>query len=79
MANKVLMTFVVADIVFVITGALLLGFTLINQNLIKEAPTEGTEAVMRLLTAQFPLTGTTTIQEDVTYVAEVSKGTYRTS
>lgn len=61
MANKVLMTFVVADIIFVITGALLLGFTLINQNLIKEAPTEGAQAVMRLLTAQFPLTGTTTI------------------
>ncbi|KZL63944.1 tetraspanin [Colletotrichum incanum] len=56
MANKILMAFVAADIIFLVTGALLLGFALINQNLIKEAPTEGTEAVMRLLTAQFPLT-----------------------
>ncbi|KAJ0161400.1 hypothetical protein CTA2_6292 [Colletotrichum tanaceti] len=56
MANKILITFVAADIIFVATGALLLGYSLINQNLVKEAPTEGVQAAMRLLTAQFPLT-----------------------
>ncbi|KAK2001229.1 tetraspanin [Colletotrichum falcatum] len=56
MANRILAVFVAADIIFLITGALVLGFSLINQNLITEAPTDGTDAVMRLLTAKFPLT-----------------------
>jgi len=56
MANRILLAFVAADIVFLITGALLLGFSLINQNLVGETPTEGVAAVMRLLTAKFPLT-----------------------
>lgn len=57
MANKVLAAFVAADILFLVTGALLIGFSLINQNTINETPTEGVQAVTRLLTQQFPLTG----------------------
>ncbi|OLN97258.1 hypothetical protein CCHL11_07731 [Colletotrichum chlorophyti] len=56
MANKVLLAFVATDVVFLVTGAILLGYSLINQNLVKEAPTEGMQAVMRLVTGSFPLT-----------------------
>ncbi|CAI0648290.1 hypothetical protein CGCF415_v003856 [Colletotrichum fructicola] len=56
MANKVLLAYVAADAVFVITGAILLGYSLINQNTVNEAPKEGVEAATKLLTKQFPLT-----------------------
>lgn len=58
MANKVLLAYVAADAVFVITGAILLGYSLINQNTVNEAPKEGVDAATKLLTKQFPLTGT---------------------
>ncbi|TDZ21210.1 hypothetical protein C8034_v003969 [Colletotrichum sidae] len=56
MANKVLMAFVAADVLFAITGALILGYSLINQNTMNEVPTEGVQAAIRLSTKQFPLT-----------------------
>ncbi|KAL0937708.1 tetraspanin [Colletotrichum truncatum] len=56
MANKVLLAYVAADMVFLITGAILIGYSLINQNAINEAPKEGVDAAIKLLTKQFPLT-----------------------
>lgn len=64
MANKVLISYVLADIVFAITGALVLGFSIINQNTVNDAPKDGTEAASKLLTKQFPLNGTCRKQEE---------------
>lgn len=57
MANKVLGAYVVADLAFVITGAILVGFCVIVQNKMFEAPTDGSIAVENLLYQMFPLTG----------------------
>lgn len=57
MVNKVLAAYVAADLAFVATGATLVGFSVIVQNLMFNAPTNGTEAVQNLLYQQFPLTG----------------------
>lgn len=58
MVNKVLAAYVVADAAFVASGAILVGFSVIVQNLMFNAPKDGTEAVQLLLYQQFPLTGT---------------------
>lgn len=57
MANKVLGAYVVADLLFAITGAILVGFCVIVQNKMFEVPTDGTIAVENLLYQMFPLTG----------------------
>lgn len=57
MANKVLGAYVVADLLFVITGAILVGFCVIVQNQMFQVPTEGAMAVEDLLYQMFPLTG----------------------
>lgn len=49
------MAFVVLDGLFVIMGALMLGFCLIVQNELKQDPTEGVEAARNLFYSQFPL------------------------
>ena len=56
MANKVLVAYVVADILFVVMGAIMLGFSVIVQQIIDKKPTTGTEAVITLLYSKFPLT-----------------------
>ncbi|KAI3397348.1 hypothetical protein diail_11006 [Diaporthe ilicicola] len=56
MVNKVLGAYVAADFLFVATGAILVGFSVIVQNIMFETPTEGGEAVRNLLYQQFPLT-----------------------
>lgn len=58
MVNKVLGAYVAADFLFVATGAILVGFSVIVQNIMFEVPTEGGQAVRNLLYQQFPLTGT---------------------
>lgn len=58
MVNKVLGAYVAADFLFVATGAILVGFSVIVQNFMFEAPTEGGQAVRNLLYQEFPLTGT---------------------
>lgn len=57
MANKVLGAYVVADLLFAITGAILVGFCVIVQNKMFEVPVDGTIAVENLLYQMFPLTG----------------------
>lgn len=58
MVNKVLGAYVAADFLFVATGAILVGFSAIVQNIMFETPTEGGQAVRNLLYQEFPLTGT---------------------
>lgn len=58
MVNKVLGAYVAADLIFVATGAIFVGFSVIVQNNMFVTPTDGTEAVRNLLYQQFPLTGT---------------------
>ncbi|KAK3938415.1 hypothetical protein QBC46DRAFT_164397 [Diplogelasinospora grovesii] len=56
MGNKVLLAYVAVDILFVITGAIMLGFSLIVQNVQFETPTDGESAARNLLYQRFPLT-----------------------
>ena len=56
--NKVLWAYVAADLLFVIMGAVMVGFTVIVQNEIKVVPTDGEQAARNLLYSRFPLTGT---------------------
>ncbi|KAL8413586.1 hypothetical protein RB594_005013 [Gaeumannomyces avenae] len=56
MANKILMSYVVADFLFVLMGAFMLGFSVVVQNVRDEVPTEGEQAARNLLYQGFPLT-----------------------
>ncbi|KAF3768773.1 hypothetical protein M406DRAFT_249206 [Cryphonectria parasitica EP155] len=56
MVNKVLGAYVAADLAFAVTGAILVGFCVVTQNTMFNAPTNGTEAVEHLLFREFPLT-----------------------
>jgi hypothetical protein len=58
MANKVLLAYVAADILFVLMGAIMLAFSLLVQNFMMEAPIDGEQAARNLLYQRFPLTGT---------------------
>lgn len=57
MANKVLIAYVVLDGIFVVMGAIMMGFSVIVQNLMFDTPTEGKEAARNLLYQRFPLVG----------------------
>lgn len=59
MVNKVLAAYVATDFAFAATGAVMVGFCVIVQNIMFEVPTEGAQAVRNLLYQEFPLTGTT--------------------
>ncbi|EON99047.1 putative tetraspanin protein [Phaeoacremonium minimum UCRPA7] len=56
MANKVLMAYVAADVLFVAMGAVMLGFSIIVKNSMFDAPTTGGQAARNILYQQFPLT-----------------------
>jgi hypothetical protein len=56
MENKVLLAYVIIDIAFALTGAMMIGFSVIVQNTMFAAPTDGQNAVVNLLYQQFPLT-----------------------
>lgn len=56
MPDKVLLTTLAINVIFLATGAIQLGFCLIVQGLIGKATTDGREAVRHLLYAEFPLT-----------------------
>lgn len=58
MVNKVLAAYVVTDLAFAVTGAIMIAFCVIVQNTMFDAPTDGAQAVRNLLYQQFPLTGT---------------------
>lgn len=56
MVNKVLAAYVAADFLFVATGAIMVGFSVIVQNTMFDAPLDGGQAARNLLYQQFPLT-----------------------
>lgn len=56
MTNKVLAAYVAIDFIFVIAGAIMVGFCAIVKNIMFDAPTDGYQAVRNLLYRQFPLT-----------------------
>lgn len=56
MANKILLSYVAADFLFVLMGAIMLGFSIVVQNVRDETPTEGEQAARNLLYQGFPLT-----------------------
>lgn len=56
MVNKILLSFIAADILFVAMGALELGFAIVVQNNKDEIPTDGEQAARNLLYQRFPLT-----------------------
>lgn len=58
MVNKVLGAYMAIDFLFVVTGAIMIGFCVIVKNTMFEVPTDGTQAVRNLLYQEFPLTGT---------------------
>lgn len=57
MVNKVLAAFVGIDILFALTGALILGFSIIVQKTCFDDPVDGNEAARDLLYQQFPFSG----------------------
>jgi len=54
MVNKILASFVLADFLFAVGGAIMLGFAVIVQQTCFNAPTEGVEAARNLLYREFP-------------------------
>ncbi|KAI6602090.1 hypothetical protein ACKVWC_010890 [Pyricularia oryzae] len=56
MANKILVAYIFADFLFVLMGALMLGFSIVVGNVRDEVPTEGNQAARNLLYQKFPLT-----------------------
>ncbi|SPO00020.1 probable Pls1 tetraspanin [Cephalotrichum gorgonifer] len=55
MVNKILLTTVAADLLFLAAGAAMLGFCLIVRNVMDETPAEGRQAARNLLYQKFPL------------------------
>lgn len=58
MVNKVLAAYVLADLAFVATGAVMIAFCVIVQNTMFDASPDGVQVVRNLLYQRFPLTGT---------------------
>ncbi|ROW16533.1 hypothetical protein VPNG_02858 [Cytospora leucostoma] len=56
MVNKVLAAYVATDFLFVVTGAIMVGFCVIVKNIMYDATTDGYQAVRNLLYQEFPLT-----------------------
>lgn len=54
MANKILLAFAAADVLFVITGAIMLGFSIVVQNTMFNNPESGAEAIRNLIYQRFP-------------------------
>jgi hypothetical protein len=57
MRDKVLLSYIAIDGIFVITGAIMLGFCMVVQNSRFKTPTQGDQAARDLMYQQFPLTG----------------------
>lgn len=57
MVNKILASFVLADFLFAVGGAIMLGFAVIVQQTCFNEPTEGVEAARNLLYREFPFNG----------------------
>lgn len=57
MHNKVLLSYIVLDGLFAVTGAIMLGFCVVVQKIMFETFTSGEQAARDLFYQQFPLTG----------------------
>ena len=57
MRDKVLLSYIIIDALFVITGAIMVGFCVIIKNSMFATPTSGDQAARDLLYQQFPLNG----------------------
>lgn len=60
--NKVLWAYMAADVLFVVMGAVMIAFSILVQNEIKQTPKDGEEAARNLLYSRFPLTGNAAAQ-----------------
>lgn len=56
MANKVLLTSMGINILFLVTGCIQLGFSLVVKSKMQRTPPDGEEAIRNLLYLRFPLT-----------------------
>ena len=56
MPCKVFLAALAADVLFLVTGCILLGFSLVVRNQMNNAPQDGPEAIRHLLYQRFPLT-----------------------
>jgi hypothetical protein len=56
MANKILLTTSVATLAFLLSGVLILAFTLLAQRTVSSTPTEGKAVIRNILYSQMPLT-----------------------
>lgn len=57
MTNKILVAFVVADVLFLLSGAVELGFSIVVGNIMTETAVDGQTAARNLLYQRFPLQG----------------------
>jgi small-conductance mechanosensitive channel len=57
MVNKVFLTVIAADFLFLISGAIALGFSLVVKSQTNNQSSNGEDAVRKLLAKEFPLTG----------------------
>ena len=57
MENKVLLAYIGLDGLFLVMGAIMMGFSVVVQNTMFDTPTAGSEAARNLLYQRFPLTG----------------------
>jgi hypothetical protein len=56
MVSKVFLTVGVAEFLFLLSGALILGFSLVTQNQINSTSQDGRDALRKLIAAELPLT-----------------------
>lgn len=57
MVSKILVSFVLVDFLFIVSGAIILGFSLIVRSNMNEDPTEGRQAARNLIYQSFPFEG----------------------
>jgi len=69
MVNKILVTFILADFLFLITGGLLIGFALVTHNEIASTPTKANVA-RNLILDVCPLKGENPLELHVERYAE---------
>ena len=56
MVSKVFLTVIAADFLFLVTGAIVLGFSLVTQSQMNNTPTDGKDAMRKLIAKELPLT-----------------------
>ncbi|KAI9163277.1 hypothetical protein HJFPF1_04881 [Paramyrothecium foliicola] len=56
MVNKIFLSVIATDFLFLVTGGITLGFSLVVQGQLNNAPSNGEDAVRKLVSREFPLT-----------------------